>query len=247
MPAERNSSPVLGQELPGGLPGIVRAGSGQGLLVGRSSQLSELVTALEAVAGGAGGTFLIEGEAGIGKTSLVEQALGAPERLGLQVYRATAEELERRRPFGAIVDCLGVDRAAGDPRRAEIARLLQEVPPPAGWEPLIAAPSGEFRVVEAIVTLVEELSTGGPLVLAIDDLQWADPSTMLVLHRLGRSVHRLPVLLLRACRPLPRPPDLERLITSLLAHGARRLVLGPLDEHTLFPYTTLFRYRKSVV
>jgi predicted ATPase len=58
-------------------------------------------------------------------------------------------------------------------------------------------------VVEVVLALVEELSAKGPLV-AIDDLQWADPSTILVLHRLGRAVHRLPVLLVCACRPLPR-------------------------------------------
>jgi DNA-binding CsgD family transcriptional regulator/tetratricopeptide (TPR) repeat protein len=233
VPAERKPSPVPGQELPGGLLGVVRTGHGQGLLVGRSSQLSELATALKQVADGAGGSLLVEGEAGIGKTSLVEESLRAPDQLGLQVYRATAEQLERRRPFGAIVDCLGIGRDAGDPRRMEIARLLHEVPPPTDWDSLVAAPPGEFRVAEAIVTLVEEVSVRGPLVVAIDDLQWADPSTILVLHRLGRSAHRLPVLLLCACRPLPRPPDLERLIASLIAHGGRRLVLGSLDQQAV--------------
>jgi DNA-binding CsgD family transcriptional regulator len=233
VPADRKAAPQGGQEVPGGVPGAVRAGNGQGLLVGRSSELRELATALGEVADGAGHSLLVEGEAGIGKTSLVEAALGATQRLGLQVYRATAEELERRRPFGAIVDCLGIARDAADPRRVEIARLLHEAPPPADWDPLVAAPPGEFRVAEAIVALVEELSTRGPLVVAIDDLQWADPSTRLVLHHLGRSVPRLPVLLLCAYRPLPRPLDLERLITSLLAHGARRLVVGPLDERAV--------------
>ena len=111
MPAERKPAPV-------------RPGDGQGLLVGRSGQLSELATALRDVADGVGRSVLVEGEAGIGKTRLLEEALGATERLGLQVYRAAAEELERRRPFGAIVDCLGIGRDAGDPRRMEIARLL---------------------------------------------------------------------------------------------------------------------------
>jgi DNA-binding CsgD family transcriptional regulator len=222
------------QRRPHAVPHGGRASTAAGRqLLGRSSQLSELVDALQAVVGGMGGSFLVEGEAGIGKTSLLEEALEAAGRLGLQVFRAAAEELERRRPFGAILDCLGIDWTAADARRAEVARVLEEVRSPTGWEPLAAAAQGEFRVVEAILTLVEELSARGPLVVAIDDLQWADPSTMLVLHRLGRSVHRLPVLLVGACRPLPRPPDLERLIASLTAHGARRLVLGPLDEQAV--------------
>jgi AAA ATPase domain len=202
-------------------------------LLGRASQLRELAGAVEACPGGTGGSFLVEGEAGFGKTSLVEAALAVAGRLGLQVFRATAEELERRRPFGTIVDCLGIDRAAPDPRRAEVARVFEEVRSPTGWQPLVAAAQGEFRAVEAILTLVEELSAQRPLVLAVDDLQWADPSTLLVLHRLGRVVERLPVLLLAAYRPLPRPPDLERLIASLSARGARRLALGSLDEQAV--------------
>ena len=202
-------------------------------LLGRASQLRELAGAVEACAGGASGSCLVEGEAGIGKTSLVEAALAVAERLGLQVFQAAAEELERRRPFGAVVDGLGIDRAATDPRRAQVARVFEEVRSPTGWPPLVAAAQDEFRAVEAILTLVEELSAQRPLVLAVDDLQWADPSTLLVLHRLGRVLGRLPVLLVAAYRPLPRPPDLERLIASLTARGARRLTLGPLDEQAV--------------
>jgi DNA-binding CsgD family transcriptional regulator len=217
--------------VPTGSRALLPAARGQ--LLGRSSQLRELAGAVEAAVGGAGCSFLVEGEAGIGKTSLLEETLRAAEGLGLQVFQAAAEELERRRPFGVIIDCLGIDRTATDPRRAEIARILEKAQSPTGWEPLAAGAQGEFRVVEAILTLLEDLSVQRPLAIAIDDLQWADPSTLLVLHRLGRSVHRLPVLLVGACRPLPRPLDLDRLIASLTAHGARRLVLGPLGEQTV--------------
>jgi predicted ATPase len=67
------------------------------------------------------------------------------------------------------------------------------------------------------------LSGQRPLVVAIDDLQWADPSSLLVLYHLGRSVHRLPVLLVGACRRSP-PPDLERLLARrILGVGSRWL------------------------
>jgi predicted ATPase len=109
--------------------GAVTADHRQRHLLGRSSELDELTSVLEAVVGGVGCTLLVEGEAGIGKTCLLEEALGTAGRLGLQVLQGTAEELERRRPFGAIIECLGIDRMAADARRAEIARILSRSGP----------------------------------------------------------------------------------------------------------------------
>jgi hypothetical protein len=172
-------------------------------LLGRSVQLSELVGALEAVAGGTGRSFLIEGEAGIGKTSLLEEALEAGGRLGLWVSGS-------RRGAGAAAAVWSGRRLSGDRpdcRRRSAGRDRTAPGGGSGRDGLGAAGRGRPGRVpgggEAILTLVEELSAQRPAVVAIDDLQWADPSTLLVLHRLGRSVHRLPVLLVGACRPLP--------------------------------------------
>ena len=81
---------------------------------------------------------------------------------------------------------------------------------PARAETLLAAGGHEteFRLVDAMVVLVEELCAKGPVALALDDLQWADPSTLHVLHRLGRSVRQFPLLLCGACdRTAPTRPD----------------------------------------
>jgi DNA-binding CsgD family transcriptional regulator len=83
--------------------------------------------------------------------------------------------------------------------------------------------------VEALVALVEELSGRSPVVLALEDLQWADPSTLLVLHRLGRRVRQLPVALVCTARPVPRSRELEGCIRGLRGNGLTELVLGPLE------------------
>jgi predicted ATPase len=67
-------------------------------------------------------------------------------------------------------------------------------------------------------------------VVAVEDLQWADPSTLLVLQRLGRRVGQLPLLLVGTARPVPRSQELEACLRGLRASEATELPLGPLDE-----------------
>ncbi len=216
---------------------------------------------LAQAARGEGHLITLEGEAGIGKTFLLEEALGRAEALGFRCFVGGAEELERHRPFGAASEALGIGRRGRlddhpgpgeDERRAEIARLLagpaagpvdpHYAPAGAGWPrgpehapasgtPLLAgAPEAEFRIVDALIDFVEHLCAGGPVVVALEDLQWADPSTLLALNCLGREISRLPAVLITTLRPLPRSVDLQALLESLSARGALRLTLGRLDE-----------------
>ena len=99
-------------------------------LVGRLAELDRIGEALAAAAAGHGRVMVVEGEAGIGKTRLLDAALDHARGLGMQVFRAHAEEFESRRPFGAVADCLGVTRSSTDPRRAEISRRLYGGPTP---------------------------------------------------------------------------------------------------------------------
>lgn len=202
----------------------------KGGLVGRSAELDQIRSAVRQVAGGIGQALLVTGEAGIGKTRIVVEGLDDGVDLGVRVFQGAAEELERRRPFGVIADCLAIHHSTDDASRAHIARLLDDEAiqdDDAGW--FGESPSTEFRTVEAVVALVEELSTGSPVVVAVEDLQWADPSTLLVLHRLGRRLRQLPLLLVCTARPVPRTAELEGCLQGLRANGATELVLGPLD------------------
>ncbi len=203
----------------------------EGGLLGRSTELERLRSAVQQARRGAGQMLVVTGEAGIGKTRLMAEGLDAASRLGVQVFRGAALELERRWPFGAIADCLAIRRSAADGRRAEIVRLLREEAPQGdGGSWFGDTPSTEFRVVELFVDLVEELSARAPVALAVEDLQWADPSTLLVLHRLGRRIGQLSVLFMGTVRPVPRSAELEACLEGMRANGATELVLGPLDR-----------------
>jgi DNA-binding CsgD family transcriptional regulator/tetratricopeptide (TPR) repeat protein len=245
-------------------------------LVGRAAELNELVTTLDRAAGGTGRLVFVEGEAGIGKTFLLEEALVSAEAMGFRCFAGSAEELERHRPFGAIAESLGIGRRGRGPgvtfageeeRRTELAQMLAgdtaetkllaadtaetqlppagaaETPdtedgdlPPGGREQaprttvLPGGAEAEFRIVDALVDFVEQLSAAGPVLVALEDLQWSDPSTVLALNRLGREISKLPVVLIATLRPVPRSTDLQALLDGLTTRGALRLSLHRLDE-----------------
>jgi hypothetical protein len=91
-------------------------------------------------------------------------------------------------------------------------------------------PGLQFRVVDAITDLAEELALGRPLVIGVDDLQWADPSSLLTLAVVGRRLGDVPVALFGCLRPTPHTAELDRLAGALEAAGARQLALGPLAD-----------------
>src|SRR6266480_1554414 len=102
-------------------------------VVGRGAELSELTAALDRAAGFAGGLVFIEGEAGIGKTFLLEETLARARDMGFRCFAGSAEELECHRPFGAIAESLGIGRRGRGPGvmlpgeeelRVQLSRML---------------------------------------------------------------------------------------------------------------------------
>jgi DNA-binding CsgD family transcriptional regulator len=199
-------------------------------LCGRAAEFAVLGEVLDRVASGQPAVVLVEGEAGIGKTRLADEALADARGRGMQVMSGRAEEMERTRPFGLVADVFGCARSARDPRRAAIAAMLSGGGGDRGPITVTSDPGLQFRVVDAFVDLVEEFTLSGPLVIGVDDLQWADPSSLLTLAALGRRLGYLPIALIGCFRLLPRPEDLERLCRSLEAAGGRRLTLRPLAD-----------------
>src|SRR5258708_3032318 len=92
---------------------------------------------------------------------------------------------------------------------------------------------GGYSVIESGRGLVEKWWGGGRVGVAVDDLHWADPASLLLLHRLGRVAGQLPLLLVAVRRSGAGGPDVEALARSWLGHGAVQIVLGPLPDATV--------------
>jgi DNA-binding CsgD family transcriptional regulator len=187
-------------------------------LVGRAAESAALDEWLGRVSAGNGGLGLIEGEPGMGKTRLVGAALAAASEAAFGVFSARADELDRRRPFGVLADVLG---------------FVPEAP-----EGSVAVPGLEYRLVDQIVERLEAMALERPVVIGLDDLQWADPASLVALRAVGRRLAHLPLALLGTFRPSPRSPELERLIDDWQAAGGLHLVLTGLDHARVLELAT---------
>jgi DNA-binding CsgD family transcriptional regulator len=185
---------------------------------GRTSEFDQLRTTLARAA--AGTTFLatIEGEAGIGKSRLVEEATQAVG--GLRVLRGKASELERERPFGPVLDAL-------DLRTHELAAMPSSAA--AEHVPSVDA-ARQFAIADLLLDVFERASADGPVVLVLEDVHWADAATLALAARLARQRGPLNTSLLCTRRPSPRSADLEALLRSLAEEGGVEVRLGPLAD-----------------
>ena len=195
---------------------------GADLLTGRDGELSRLTGWVRDVAAGRGRAVLVDGEPGIGKSALVQAACAVAARSGCQVYRGAGDELGQALPLLPLLDALRITASAPDPRRGAIAGLLRGDTARGNGADLAAA------AAEQLLALVEELCQSGPVVLVVDELQWADRATVAVWGRLARSVRQLPLLLIGVLRPVPRRDDLRAL--RRIVGPAERLRVGRLTE-----------------
>jgi DNA-binding CsgD family transcriptional regulator/tetratricopeptide (TPR) repeat protein len=185
--------------------------------VGRRAELALLARLTGAVSAGVGGVILVEGEHGIGKSSLLMAGLRTAEGSGCRVLSAAADEIGQRFPLRLMMECLGPDEP-------------QSAPP--GQVPGIFAGDPVLAGVERLLAKVDRMCAVSPVVLVVEDLQWADEASLLVWFQLGRAVRQLPLLLAGSCRP-GTGRELERLRRRVLAWGGTVLELGPLTEDEL--------------
>ncbi len=184
----------------------------RGRLIGRGAEEARLDAALEAAIAGGGTTAIVGGEAGIGKTRLVGRlAATARERGATVLGGACLAPGSGAIPYAPFVEALrGLTRSVEPerlaallgPARNEIALLLPEVAPRIHDVP--ARPeydrAGQTRLFEAVLGVIERQARSGPVVVVIEDIQWADDGTRGLLGFLSRNLRHAPVLLLVTLR-----------------------------------------------
>jgi DNA-binding CsgD family transcriptional regulator len=192
-----------------------------GALVGRDSELALLTGLIREVARGRGGSVLIEGEPGIGKSALVRAAVAEAPEAGCEVFWGAGDELGQALPLLPFLDALQVREPSANPRRNTMVRLLRgEVTADRGTDvPAVLA--------EQLLALVAEQCAVRPTVLVVDDLQWADQASITLWGRLARSARQVPLLLVGMMRPVPQRDDLLALRRA--AGGGARLQLSGLS------------------
>ncbi len=176
--------------------------------VGRRAELGRLEAAFAYASGGDPVTLCVGGEAGVGKTRLVTRFAGQVRGSGGQVLLGGCIELgEGSLPYAPVVEALrglgrGLEPAALDelvgPGRPLLARLLPELGQ--GEEStsagLAVGSSAQARLFEAFLALLERLADRSPTVLVVEDLHWADRSTLDLLTFLVRNLRAALLLVL---------------------------------------------------
>jgi DNA-binding CsgD family transcriptional regulator/tetratricopeptide (TPR) repeat protein len=193
-------------------------------LVGREAEFAVAAGAVAELSEGRASALAIEGEAGIGKTRLVQSLVDDARARGVTIFCGEAHPFERTRPFGVVAAALDLNRRSPDPRRAAIGGLL------AGHGPEASAAAGDisYRVVEEIVDLVEASCAERPVLLVAEDVHWADSASLLAISSLARQLPLSALLVVVTTRPSPLSAEGVRLVDDLGAAGARTLQLRPL-------------------
>jgi DNA-binding CsgD family transcriptional regulator len=193
-------------------------------VVGRDVELARVGSFLDAIAAQPA-ALLVEGEAGIGKTTVWSAAIGAAEARGMRVLQARAAETEVQLSYAALADLVGADFEAA-------RRALPPIQQRALAAALLRTESDELvqprTIATAFVGALASIADAGVVLVAVDDVQWLDPASAEALAFASRRLpDRVGLLLTRRGDPLdPLPLGLER---ALPEGRLERLVPGPLS------------------
>ncbi len=181
--------------------------------VGREPELARLSRMLTAARTGSTSTLLLEGEPGIGKTTLLEAVAG--RATGFRCLRVNGIESESVLPYAGLLQALGPIRG----RTTEIppgqaAALSQAL----GWRPM-QHPHERFLVAAAVLSMLAAQAEREPLRVVVDDAQWVDRESAAALAFAARRLRDVPVCIVWTARTCSVPPDLAAGIEVLTLAG----------------------------
>jgi DNA-binding CsgD family transcriptional regulator/tetratricopeptide (TPR) repeat protein len=187
------------------------------VFVGRRRELGELERALDATRTGKGASVLVAGEAGIGKTRLASQLARRARDTGFEVLLGRSIDfVGTELPYQPFVDALG---PLGEPRQVDEQ-----------------TPDSQLRAFEHTLALLTDRAAAAPVLLVLEDLHWADNSTIDLVVFLAHNLDALSVLLLATYRADERSSAerMRRLADGVARSGtALVLELGPLERDEL--------------
>jgi tetratricopeptide (TPR) repeat protein len=198
-----------------------------GAFAGREAAGARLHEAFARARSGERCVALVTGEAGIGKTRLLAEFAHAVQGTGALVLYGRCEE-EPATPYQPFVEALA-PLAVPDVLADGLGELTAGRP----GEPASDPAADRARMFDAVAEWLEEVAARRPLVLALDDLHWADRSTLLLLRRLATRPQRVPVLLLGSARDVelgPGHPLREALADIRRDRPVVRVALHGLDD-----------------
>jgi DNA-binding CsgD family transcriptional regulator len=179
---------------------------GWAALVERDAERGVIGGALSEMERGHGCVVLLYGQSGVGRSSVLDAVVADAETRGLSVLTACGRELERGYSFGIVRQLLEarVARLTAAQRRS----MLSEAGPAAAaaigvgaFETFEAGASGTgFEQIQGVYQVLSRLAAMKPLLIAVDDVQWCDRSSLDFLCFLGHRATRLPIALIAAWR-----------------------------------------------
>lgn len=183
-----------------------------GRLRGRVGELRSVVELLDSAATGHGAILLVDGAPGIGKTRLLAAAEDRATHHGFSLARAHADELPRPLPLAPLF--AGLDLA-----------------PPGGTRARGPATQGQMLAcLEKLAVQTGKLAARGPVLITLDDVQWADVTTIAALRALPTWLAEYPIGWVLLRRMGARDPPIDWLFGEWEHLGASRIALGPLAD-----------------
>jgi DNA-binding CsgD family transcriptional regulator len=199
------------------------AGGGSRRIRGRDTELSVLAERIAGARAGTGGVVVVEGPPGIGKSRLLAEAVSLAAAAGLRVAWGEADEADQVAPLWCLLGALHF----GSPPLLSAERLRA----------LDARPDQRYWLLQELEASLEEAALREPLLLVIDDVQWADAATLLALRTLVPQLAPVPILWVLGVRSSAAGADLRSTLTRLFDAGAVRLPLGPLPAKAVSEVT----------